>query len=213
MTQNLKSFPLRLRSCLQRRAAASLLPSNAGQLIVDRMGWARCFSVFVYHLCLLSIPFVSDKEKLTLWSMVISWFMLSKTTVSRQRRHVTRVSASLNRETGSEKLQLQGEAFLLWPLWRHQLPSLWEWSHGIPSTLFNSFHFLFHPSVLGGTLIMIYFPRTSSKTSLSRKSSVTVFLLQLMIASDDFENQLFPFLGSSGGMSATGGSLCQCVNP
>lgn len=59
---------------------------------------------------------------------------------------------------------------------------------------------------------MIYFSKTSSKTSLSRNPSVTVLLLWLMIASDDFENQLFPFLGGSGGMSAAGGSLCQCVN-
>lgn len=41
---------------------------------------------------------------------------------------------------------------------------------------------------------MIYFSRTSSKISTSRKSSVIVFFLQLMIASDHFENQSFQFL-------------------
>lgn len=56
------------------------------------------------------------------------------------------------------------------------------------------------------------FPRTSSKTSISRKSSVIVFFLQLMIAADDFENQLFPFLRGSWEMSATGRSLCRHVN-
>lgn len=50
---------------------------------------------------------------------------------------------------------------------------------------------------------MTYFSRTPSKTSISGKSSVIVFFLQLMIASDDFENQLFPFLGGPGG-----GNVC-----
>lgn len=46
---------------------------------------------------------------------------------------------------------------------------------------------------------MIYFLRTPSKTSISRKSSVIVFFLQLVIASDGSENQSFPFLGGTGG--------------
>lgn len=82
----------------------------------------------------------------------------------------------------------------MWPLWRQQLLSLYEWSHGLPSAFFKPLRFLFQPSVLGATLAMIYFSRTSSKTSISRKPSVIVFFLQQMIASDDFEKQLFHFL-------------------
>lgn len=116
------------------------------------------------------------------------------------RGDVTWMSASLNRETGSAKLQHPGEAVLMLPQSRHQLQVTHGRSHGLPSTFFEPSRLLLRPSVLCATLIMIYFSRTPSKTSISRKSSVIVFFLHLMIASDGSENQLFPFPGGAWGV-------------
>lgn len=118
----------------------------------------------------------------------------------------------MNRETSGEKLQLQSEAVLLWPLWRRpRLRSLRQWSFGLPFSLFSNFRFLFHASVLFATLAVIYFLRTPCNTFPEVTSDYLVFIIHYCFWLF-WKTVFFSFFGVLGGWCTTDPSMYSCID-